>query len=205
MKTTIPFSGFYNSVHDGLLDDAIEQMMQDESGDRHGELAGHLQFDCDFRKVFDPYVKAYVKAFAEEFKLTTLKFVKLWQPREYNFESDEITCEIDLAEVRRVFREVPVKDTVKAAERHQSRPGFHSFYSPNILEWGGLDKWDHHQLGTLMIALAGNDGFDSDKEMDLMEPYRNNGHITSWIEQATPNVERFYRIRDYLNKRKERT
>lgn len=210
MITTIPFSGFYDSVHDDALDYAADQMFQHrETGEPRHDLTARLHFECRWREVCEAYAKAYCEAFAAEFGID-LQFESLNSPREYNFTTDRIFATIDLDEVNRLLAEISMPTLrLKAKERFTSCSGFMSNYSPDVEDWGDVETWDHNQVGTLIEAWAEeqattSNGFDSGAEFSLMERYRDNNCFESWIAEATPGIDRLYRIADYLNTREER-
>jgi hypothetical protein len=207
--TIVPFSGFYYSTHDEELDFALGQMMADDNGDPFGkgELEIRVWETCNWGEVQEKYARAYVENFAAAFKVKLL-YEKMISPREYNFTTDRIFAYIPLSEVRRLRRETTEKifrDLVR--EWFTSRDGFVSSYPNRVECWPALEKWDHNQIGALLAANVRQqhgDDLSQDQELGLMEQDRGNGMFDQWISEATPNAGRFYRIRDYLQKRKER-
>lgn len=207
MQTTIPFSGFYESIHNSNLDDAVEQMFSNDSGDSNHKLSDSVHFDCNWSQVFKEYAKAYCENFADRFNLSSLKFEDLDSPKYYNFATDRIFAEIDVSEVVRIVSEIDLEDFLAyAREKFTSRDGFASFYSNDAKTWGPVKDWDHNQVVTLIEFYVStiDDDFDSYKENDLMEDDRGNGSYESWISDATLNIKRLYRIADYLRIRAER-
>jgi hypothetical protein len=208
--TTLPFSGFYQSRHDALIDRAVEGVFRDDDGEPNGGLACALTMDCNFGPVFELYARYYARAFADEFKITTLKFESLRSPREYNFDTDVIYAHVDLDELRAILAKTD--DSVMSdvcAERHTSCSGFVSFYSPDWRSWGDLSEWDHNQVGSLLIAYANQEAggwrdFGQEAEESLMEGTAGGGQLENWIIEASPNFKRFERIHDYLKARAAR-
>lgn len=210
MLTTLPFSGFYDSLHSSEVDNAEEQMFSDESGDANAGLNEALFNICDYQKVYEAYARDYAESFAHEFKLKSLRFDELNSPREYNFTTDRIFANISRADVRWLrANTTPLGLAREAEEQLTSRDGFSSFYNPNVATWGPLDQWDHNLVGVLLRAhvdetVNNSDGFDSYEELNLMEGARSNGYIEEWISDASPGIERLYNILEYLQKRAER-
>lgn len=203
-EIVIPFAGFYNSLHDGEIDCALEQMLSDESGSAYSGLVARFYDRANFRSVHEDYAKAYAEAFADEFKIK-LEFKALVSPREYNFTTDRIFCEIDAVEVQRLFDGTcPNELTRVAEEMFTSRDGFSSYYSPDWRSWGPPDTWDHNQLACLLQAWMVGLEFDEYAEINLMEDYRCNGHLDSALYNCNPDSERLCRVRDYLNQRELR-
>ena len=144
MLATIPFHGFYKSIHDAAFNSALEQ---------EGREVG----DVDWRKVFFGYAAEFAKQFLHEIKVQG-QFDRLESPREYNFNTDRIFVDIPLPEVVRMLAGVDPETLNRVAEeRHASRPGFLSFYSPRVESWGPVESWDCNQVGTLLQAYAGGD------------------------------------------------
>lgn len=201
METTLPFSGFYCSLHDDAVDHTIDMIFEDNEN-----LKQHLSDNCDYREVYTKYAAEYTRAFSEEFKID-LSFKSLQSPREYNFTTDRIFADISIAEIKRLYTAVDKTILQKcAAERFTTRPGFISFYDPDIKTWRAVDTWDCNQVGTLIIAVvaAENPDYDQWSEMALMESAQCNGYIDNWIHESTPCAQRLYKIADYLNTREAR-
>lgn len=144
-------------------------------------------FDClDYRAAYDLIARDYAEAFdyraAEALGISrkarvlsrdceTKKTSKTWQkvdslglrfkdmtsPREYNFETDQIYCDISLATMRKLWA-VSARDnhaTFKRviAELFTSRDGFFSHYSARWQDWRKpLATYDHNELGALLVA-----------------------------------------------------
>lgn len=208
MLTTIPFAGFYNSMHDDELDRALEQAFADDSGCHQvsDELHQHAFDAVEWGAVHTAYAVKYVKSFADKFKLK-LKFDELKSPREYNFGTDRIFATITQKEVRRMRREVDQAIFKRHVEEdYTSRSGFMSYYEPDVRKWKPWKEWDHNQVGTLLRAFieTKEGAFDYDAERDLVEDWSCNGHIENMLFADNPKLNRLANIRDYLVKRKER-
>ena len=199
---SLPFSGFYNSVHDANLDRELEQMFADDNGEPFWGLIDRAHGDCRWHSVHVAYAKAYTEKLCEECDIKGAKIHSLDRPREYNFRSDEIDVTFPLAELRRMLAHVE-RETLRkrVAERLKPRSGFIPFYSDNLEAWGDLETWEAPQLSILVEVYC--DEFTTREQRDcwLMDDFSGNGHLTSWIENATPNVSRLYDIREYLERR----
>ena len=205
MLTTIPFSGFYNSLHEGGLDQTLEQMFSDrDTGCHRNEgLEGRAIDECRWGLVHTTYALNYANALAAQFKIA-MKFESLQSPKEYNFTTDRIFCEIELDEVKRIRAatdEKAFRDKIR--ERFTSCDGFISSYSNDLDEWDEIETWDHNEVGTLIAAYIEEQapGFDMLAEYDLMESAMANGRLDEWIIQATPGIGRLFTIHDYLQER----
>jgi len=205
----IPFSGFYNSIHDSNIDSAIEQMFSDDSGTENAGLSARVHDKCNFFYVRLEYAKHYASAFADEFELPSLAYKTTDSPREYNFTTDRIVCTLAIDDVLKIYDETDTATMNAAANAwFTSRDGFISFYSPDWQnEWGDILTWDHNQLACLLSAYVetvSNDEFDQWKENDLMESAQCNGDFDSWISENTDGIERLYKISEYLRTRQAR-
>lgn len=158
METTIPFSGFYNSVHKANLDDAFKQLFTNDHDEVNEALFDDACVKANFHLAYIEYAKKYTEALADKLGLTTLKFKELSSPREYNFETNRILCDIDETEVVRIFTEVDkTKLGEKVRERFTSYDGFHSFYKNNLMQWPlNVKEWDINQVGTILDVLWDN-------------------------------------------------
>lgn len=208
MLTTIPFSGFYYTRHDQELDWTIENMFGSrDSGERNPSLELRCWEACKWGQVHEAYAKAYCENFAAEFGIK-LEFESMQSPREYNFTTDRIFAHIELDEVKRL-RSVTDEKLLRdlARKRFTSYDGFISHYSSDIDDWGDIQEWDYNQVGTLVMAYANQEHgekFDMSAEFDLMECDRGNCEIENWIAEATPGIERLFKVWTYLNDRMER-
>lgn len=221
-EATIPFSGFYESVHDSLLDDALTQMVADDQGDVP-EFTEGLWEHVDWRKVHEDYAKEYVEAFVEEFNSCTglkipMTLVVVDSPREYNFTTDRIFVNISEDSIRKMWKAVDKAELDKLIrERFTSYSGFSSFYDNSLEAWlaveqRGWDKkkrkikvtdWDHNQLGTLIECLWEQCHLGSRegvwREHELMEHAIGNGVLDNLIydnmdEEGRAIVKRAYQV-----------
>lgn len=185
MLTVIPFSGFYNSIHD---DELQSPLMRDfENNDAILYEAIYL---VDWQKVQTEYAQEYAQNFANCFGLLTLRFESLQSPREYNFATDRIFCHIDCAEVKRILEKTDRKVFgKKAREMFTSRSGFISFYDPDISTWGDVETWDYNKIFCLLSAYVEQEhptDWDMWAEGALMEDWVCNGHLDSAILATNP-------------------
>lgn len=207
MLTTIPFSGFYYSLHDSALGSALESIFSDDNGKKRDSIFYAAQDAADWRMVQNRYATEYAAAFAAEFKLP-LQFGSMKSPREYNFSTDIIYCTISDEDAARLFDtcDKALLDKI-ARETFTSRDGFASFYDPDFTKWGGILTWDSNQLGALIRAhvTEQNPDFDSWAEFELMESAQCNGRLDNWIFESNPEkLNRLATINSYLNKREGR-
>lgn len=203
---TIPFAGFYETLHAMAINDAFDNLFQDSDGGTYEALQNKAWIFADFGEAFKDYAKNYADVFCKEFKINA-KFESMKGTKDYFSGNDTIYVELSIDEAKRLFKAVnkELLDTV-CRENLTSRPGFSSFYNPDFTEWGDVTEWDHNQLGQLIEAIAKqeNPDFDMQAEYDLMDGYLCNGKIEEMIYSADKRVQRFVKIADYLRQREER-
>lgn len=189
----LPFSGFYYSQHDDSFDRALESDFSDDQGNPHPDLLAIAQNGIDFRLSRHAYASEYASDYADSCNLLSGRFTAMESPREYNFETDRVFASFTAQEVFAMFATVDESDRGRetlariAAERHTSRSGFSSFYSPGVAEWGDVADWDLNQLGTLIRAfreIETGQEWDSEQESELVESYDCNGLLSGWLSAA---------------------
>lgn len=190
----VPFSGFYESVHDALIDQTLERMMGDSDGDSIKEALEFANGDMDWGKVHLEYARAYASELLGDERHT---FVRLHSPREYNFTTDRIFIKMPLNSLWKMYRLKEVQARLKevAADLFTSRSGFHSFYDPDVTTWGSHLKWDANQwLAVLQsyldVTIPVTTGtFDSECEEHLMERWVSNGNLDNllWSSLSNPS------------------
>jgi hypothetical protein len=208
METTIPFSGFYNSIHSDELDAALESNFSDSNGSPIPSLVERAFPLIDWESCHVDYARKYTECFAEKFNLKTLKFKMLCSPKYYNFETDRIICHIDKLEVRRILSKVDkITFTQLIKDKFTSCSGFISHYPNDLTEWpDALSTWDHNQIGTLIEAYVRGKyprDFDSYAEYELM----NNAHEHAYLaiqNNSINKIDKLYKIINYLHEREER-
>jgi hypothetical protein len=129
-----------------------------------------------------------------------MQFESIARPREYNFTTDRIFCEISESEVMRIFNATDKNIlSQKAREAFTSRDGFISFYDSDYLTWGEVLSWDHNQLLILIDSFIN----DSDFELYIMEDSICNGFISELIYKHCSD-KRIFKVYDYLQSRLDR-
>lgn len=205
METTIPFHGFYDSVHSHELDSAVEQIFSDSSGNPIDSLVSKAFDKVNWSKAFLEYSQVFTRAFAQKFELKTLKFTKLDSPKYYNFETDRIFCTIDESEVKMMFDAVD-KDLLnkRIHERFTSRDGFISFYKNDLEDWSpDVTEWDINEVGTLLeVYIQSHDEYTEDYEYYLLDSVYSSGYEI--VENAIEDGDRLFKIGSYLREREER-
>lgn len=204
MIISIPFSGFYNSIHS----DNIERELYDSEFANYNERLSELaQQSIDWRALYTDYAKEYVSAFNDEFDLN-LVFDELSSPREYNFTTDRIFCDISPVETQKLFENTNAEFIDKHARAmFTSYDGFNSFYNTDWRTWGQVFTWDHNQLNCLLLAwLEADQDVKNwyETEAHLMDDYLScNGGASELLYMHCAD-KRIFNVSDYLNRRAER-
>jgi len=148
------FTGFYGSIWDD-----VDFYGEDE----HYQLPEGIYFDdmVDWNKYHEAIAKRMCEFVEEELRpfVSSVKFVKISSPKYYNFENDEIVCEIEFDKQtvhRYLLANFHMFDRY-VADRYTSRDGFISFHSNNPFEW--LDDWsnDEHKIGAILDFILRNE------------------------------------------------
>lgn len=204
MKTVeieLPFSGFYESLHDQALEDAIEQHFSydyDKDEDKElGEDYDKARWDADINwaEIYKNYAKAYTEEFGHEFNLD-LEFVELSSPKYYNFSTDRIFAKVPKEQIDAIFKEVIAHpdwaEYIK--ERFTSYDGFSSNYSndANDDEWKlsdfALDECQYRVV--LEFWLEKISDANEDWDIYLMEDFRGNGGMDELVDDAITLIQK---------------
>lgn len=181
----IPFSGFYNSWHDAALDDALEQAFSDDSGTLDQD-AHDAAFDrINWQSVHRAYVAEYARVLSNECAMPGLTFNRLVSPREYNFFTDEIICDLPADTLADIYQRSD-KPALAAlvAERLEARSGFIPFYSDDLEQWGPFTEWEAPQIDLLIESWCNEWESAEWRDCSAMESAQCNGMYDSWLSAA---------------------
>lgn len=147
------FTGFYQGIWDqGENEYGAMQMLKygDYDDIETLEFIEYWGFGEDYReKVMKEYAERYV-AFVNDVLGTnfTLTFQSLWSPKEYNFQTDKVFCDVEIEDfdglvdrlVKMVSTDLDLYNVMRKTihENHTSCSGFISFMDNDIDEWFGL-------------------------------------------------------------------
>lgn len=176
----IPFSGFYESVHNEQIDYCIENSF-DYEGTGTPEIPDDFYIKMDYSKIWPEYAAlycSYVEDKINEYLDTDknplkITFKDLVSPKYYNYSTDRIFAEISDQDILRLY-DMTDKDILEklVQDKFTSRSGFSSYYQNSLKEVPNQEykthwdkpviQWDGNQLSTLLIA-AILTKFESDK------------------------------------------
>ena len=192
----LPFSGFYESIDNSLIDDELVSIAGVDSVE---DLSTETYDDYNWPTVYKAYAKLYTSELAtfinnnEYISNISLEFKELDSPREYNFRTDYIYAEISTSDLRSLYNHVmhkyePYKDKLieLVKESGTSRSGYAAMVSPDLDDWGDVvNDWSAHQRELLIQSL---DCMDNDNdypvELDIMDHSIGNGDITNCLYEG---------------------
>ena len=211
IEVQIPFSGFYNSHHDGVLDDALEQIFSDDHGDVNAPLHERAYANIDWKAVHQAYAEDYAETFIDSF-LVHSGAVVLDSPKFYNFSTDRIFINVPVDVVQAWIDGVDEDAMDKiSAKMFTSYDGFSSHYSPDWRGWGieEAHDLDHNEAyAFLMAKIESNDGGQDHLdywETDVAYESNGNGALDNILFDAGNEVfNRVADIQHYLRLREER-
>jgi len=134
MRVNIEFGGFYGSVHEMWVEQAVEAIYADDY--ETDEELGRAENDPNWNKCYENYMREWLDIFSmwlsDEYGVQA-KFTKptLKSPKYYNYATDTIDCNLTKREV------TDIVDLVKGqmefmrflADATQNTSGFISFYT----------------------------------------------------------------------------
>ncbi len=209
-ETTIPFTGFYESIHDHNIDMALEQSFDDSSGSPIDELVSRAYDLINWQSVHLAYVQTYVDIWKDKTGIDC-KFIEIDSPSFYNYRTDEIIVTITDDEIKRIYSECDKPSLATLIKKRcTSYDGFISFYSPDITDWS-IDplEWESPQLALLIESFA-SETLSNDDYFYLMDDCQCNGEFDNWFFDSAKlsgkgkEFERLWSICDYLRQREDR-
>ena len=175
-KTKVPtwlpiFSGFYENFYWEPDLDSEAQYLEDE----HGYKDKNLWEKFDYRK-WNQHISKELCNLVEEFMsewILKIEYEKISSPREYNFSTDAIHCNITVKPkaIREYLQANKEAFAKYIKDRYTSRDGFMSWFSNDIEDWAlkmnDFKDFNHkHECGSILEFIARNEGIE---EGDLYE------------------------------------
>lgn len=130
------FDGFYESFSADILERFYENT---------GETGDQVKL-----------AKGFVRSLSSKIEVP-LDFVRLTHPKEYNFDTDQIFCNIDQKELKFIWKEVKNNlETFSQVLYEQLTPhsGFVPFYSNEAEDWinKNISEFDCCELGIILLT-----------------------------------------------------
>ncbi len=199
IEIELPFSGFYESLHDQNLDDAIEQHFSyDYETGEDKELGDDYEkarwdADINWEEIHKGYAKAYVEEFGEEFDLD-LEFADLTSPKYYNFSTDRIFAEVPFEQIEKIRKEAEAHPEYKEfiKERYTSYDGFSSNFEADADD----DEWTKAELepvqyrSILDFWIEKVSDAHEDWDIFLMDDFRGNGGVDELVDDAITLIQK---------------
>jgi hypothetical protein len=130
VETSIEFGGFYESVHESRIDYMISSYYEDNNYPEYN-------FDnIDYKKTFKSYIDDWASKFRSfifnEYQVDiSFNDLKLYSPKYYNYDTDNIDCKVNFDEMitlnKKILTNIDFLDWLK--ERTESYSGYISFYT----------------------------------------------------------------------------
>jgi hypothetical protein len=200
MKTYIPFTGFYCSMHDDAITNSLETCYANDRGQLPRITAERLFEAVNYSECYQNYAQIYAAEFGRLLKID-LTFRALHSPKFYNYETDQILVDVSEEEVARIFAATDMEVLAEEIkQRHSSRDGFISFYPNSLEKWlkTPIAEWDQIMIWTLLEAyVITEEGRNHDVDLCLMER-------VSWQFYPEVQDDRLDRIFSYLRNRSNR-
>ena len=140
IEIQLPFSGFYESMHDMYIDNFIEyelEYLENELGytDEQLDIIKDRFYMMDYspirKAICEHYINAFNAVFYDEHNIhLDLKYSQLISPRFYNFETDRLYCTIDqdkFSEILLLLNDDKIQNVLSA--KYKTRSGFIVFDS----------------------------------------------------------------------------
>lgn len=132
INTNINFQGFYESIHSGFIDHAIESYFSDDDGNFIEKEAENL----NYKKIYNEYIVDFTHDFEgwikDNYPLnSSFCNLKLISPKEYNFYTDVINCDMQESDVTSMinFFKDDKEFLSYLKDRTKSYSGYMSHYS----------------------------------------------------------------------------
>ena len=180
VEIELPFWGFYESLHDSLIDDAIRQYFMDDNGDVPEGVEDTIwDTDVDYDAIQKEYCEKFVYEMASELSYpgkysVDLEFADLTSPRFYDYSSDRLFVTIPSDQLALIREEVEGYDQGerwrnRVKEQFTSYDGFSSNYPSGIEaeEWT-REEWDQCQYMPLMDLYL-KEHIGEDWQTDLLD------------------------------------
>ena len=187
-EINIPFQGYYETLYSEIIDEACEvdeyEIAANNGWDSFRDVRSETEFlqennidpfddahqhdNIDYSAMKEVLNKIYVQEFEELFNDTfdikiSLKYKLVESPREYNFSTDRLFCEISEVDIKTIF-DIATSSQGNFSnylkENFTSYDGFMSYYSNDFNDWLSKDlvDYDHNELGSLIGCMLHSEG-----------------------------------------------
>jgi hypothetical protein len=185
----IPFEGFYHSVHDMYIDQALEMAIESyESGDEECEPTASISTEA-----FTDLAKAFTEQWLHDVNQVSglalqATVTGVHKVRDYFSDNDAINAEMPLEHLKTVRKHLlakcPTEWAAKVHDTCSSHDGFVSFVSNDIesSDWSeDISKWRAHQIRLMLTCLTEFE-LGEDWENGIAGDLSSNGHYDQFLE-----------------------
>lgn len=168
ISVEVPFSGYYESIPDSMIDDAILGLYDyDYRTDDSREVTVTesniiWMSDINYTAIREEFNKKYIDAINKEFDLD-LEYTEMVSPKFYNFSTDRIFATMPKDQFNKIRREVEKYPEYPGyiKDHYTSYDGFSSNYSYDVTDedWT-RDELDDPQTGSILKLYFKNNGGD---------------------------------------------
>lgn len=157
----VPFTGFYCTVLESLIDGEINQYYDWYAEENGKDIPEH---EINYRAIFEYIAKKWCFVWSDSLfwemrhnagidddLYMELSFESLQSPKYYNFETDKIYayCAFEtLEKLYNHFTKYGFKEWLW--ERMRPCSGFIPHYSNCLEDWGNIEDWDYNQWGLFL-------------------------------------------------------
>ena len=152
MVNSLNFGGFYGSIHEGYIDDMVENFFSDKDGNVKPDSWEQV----DYKKLHKAYCVEFLDNLSEyildDYEIEiSLNFKYLESPKFYNYTTDKILYSVNKRDYKRLYNKI--KDNEDFIEHIKncttSTDGYIAFYSFEDYQ-KSFDLWDDTQTGIVL-------------------------------------------------------
>jgi hypothetical protein len=188
IEIELPFMGFYASIHNDLIDQAVESHFQNDQGEMPEDLDIY-NADIDWQAIQKEYAQDLVEVMAKDLDLD-LKYSAMTSPEYYNFETDRLFCTIPLKQINKIRQEVeayPKNEWCRVIkERFTSYDGFWSHYSNDCKH----EEWTRSELDPCQYRVMIETWLEHN-QIDWRDYYLEDVYSLSTIDEAINEVIKY--------------
>ena len=190
----VPFSGFYESIHDSLISDAAASDIVWHIAQATGsDACCYYDLNTAETSVYDDamwgnsgvlsrnfwresqkkYAAEYCNRFGDKYNLSSVTFESMRSPRFYNFETDRLFAHVEYKELQAMLVPRKKEFVVWAENNIHSRDGFILFSEYHPQEWVRKPSrtWDFNMWHWFLSWAVQDDEEDYPLVVDNAEEY----------------------------------
>lgn len=156
ISVKVPFQGLYNSIHDAMIDTAMENINQNHQGD-YADVIDVT--NVRWSEVHLSYSQVWMTEAAKQSGINMVFDSKI-SPKDYALGNDELIALIPRKYLHEAHKNMEESQRInwysKVSEALTERPGFIPFsqYPKDAAEWGDVIAWDDAQRDLFFNFIA---------------------------------------------------